>query len=147
MLPLINSALSFASEESPAAFLRLPSGLVLLLAALRLVPEEASSRLSTPMCVHSSPESTCGSRLHSPSGSVPTRRPDFCWVRRIVSPLVSTTQTVASHWAVLEPMSATSSVEGILPEMYSAKFSAMNRPLGSMSSILLAAKICGDTSE
>ena len=130
MLPLICSALSFVSSD---ALLRLPSALLSTWPELELDDVSAPSgglslRSSTPIWVHSWPESTSGNRLHRPSGRVPTRRPDFCCVRRIVSPSRSTTQTVASHWAVLVPMSATSSEEGSWPDRYCAKFSAMSRP-------------------
>ena len=64
--------------------------------------------LSAPMCVATSPASTVESieslRL---AGSLPTRRPSICCVRMSVSPCASTTQTVASHWEVLRPMSGT----------------------------------------
>ena len=62
----------------------------------------------SPICVAISPVSTVGSMAPARlAGRRPTRRPSVCWVRMRVSPSLSTTQTVASHCAVLRPMSGT----------------------------------------
>lgn len=108
-LPFISS--SVESEVSADLLLSAVRPLIALfvLPDLRLWLVEVVLRSSMlPICVAISPESTCGSmELLSLAGSLPTRRPSICWVRMSVSPFSSTTQTVASHWEVLLPMSGT----------------------------------------
>ena len=107
-LPFITS-----SVESVSGALALPSLRPFITpddrADLRwLAPSETVKSSMLPTCVATSPESTCGSMDSlSLAGRRPTRRPSICWVRMSVSPLASTTQTVASHWEVLRPMSGT----------------------------------------
>ncbi|MFR6375386.1 MAG: hypothetical protein ACLUN5_02330 [Oscillospiraceae bacterium] len=111
-LPLMISSVESVSGALPRFSLR--SSMTPLDCVDLCWPELAETLRSSmlPTCVATSPESTCGSMEPlSLAGRRPTRRPSICWVRMSVSPFASTTQTVASHWEVLRPMSGTRYVE------------------------------------